>query len=314
MSLTRRTLLQSVGTAAAGPGGIAAATETATAGGTYRRIPVDTHTTLFDVVGTREGPFAVGLEGTLVRRGKDRYQLVSDGYPFEGHTHLYGLDVTGDGRRLWIVGDECTVAEYDVETGEIRRHDIGIDDRALVDIGVTGPAGEGTVYIIDGRGNVFYTFDYGGTWEQYDLGHGTPTVALDRFGERGGVVLDIDGCVFRTLDGTTWEQFETEGLDRYMFDIAGQREYGTIVGESGLLISGDETERHWHVLGDVDLLGVDYRTTDMFGVTTGFGGTVFEFHEDWRRVELPVEFPLFGVYVGEHTVIVGADGGIFERR
>ena len=313
MSLTRRTLLRGIGAATAGVGGLATTTDTAAAGETYHRIPVDTDTTLFDVVDTREGPFAVGLEGTLVRRGEDRYYTVTDGSPFGEHTHLYGLDVTGDGRRLWIVGGEGVVAEYDVLTDEIRRHDVGID-RTLVDVGVTGPTGEGTVYAIDGRGNVFYTFDYGDTWEQHEFGHGVPTVALERFGERGGVVLDLGGCVFRTLDGKTWDPVRVGGLDRYMFGITGTRDYGAIVGEDGLLIAGDEDERHRHILGDVDLLDIDYRPTDTFGVVTGFEGTVFEFHEEWRRVELPVEFPLFGVYVGERTIVVGDEGVVFERR
>ncbi|MFB6119160.1 hypothetical protein [Halosegnis sp.] len=315
MSLTRRALLSRVGTAAVGIGGLSATTDTVAAGHGhgYKHVPTDTGTTLFDVVGTREGPFAVGLEGTMLRRGYEQYHSVTDGFPFDGNTHLYGIDVTDDGRRVWVAGDDGTLAEYDVVTGEFFCHEIVDDDRAFVDVGATGTAGEGTVYVVDGRGHVFYTFDYGGSWKTTMLGHGVPPVALDRFGMRGGLVLDIDGCVYRTVDGKKWEQFTIEELDRYVFDIAGGRYRGGVVGEDGLVICRDREGIDWHVLGDTDLLGVDYRQTDWFGAVVGFEGTLFEFDEEWERFDLATDLPLFGIYVGEYLVAVGDDGTVFEK-
>ncbi|MFB6126735.1 MAG: WD40/YVTN/BNR-like repeat-containing protein [Halolamina sp.] len=306
---TRRGFLRSVGAGAAGLGVLNGATGTAAAEHEYHRVPTDTDQPLFDVTDTSEGPFAVGAEGTFIRRGKERYHTVGNEY----YDHFYAVDVTADGRYVWFVGEGGVVGEYDAVTAELTCHEVVDDDRPFVDVGVTGVPDDGTVYVLDAKGTLFYSFDYGGSWNREEFGHGAPTVALERFGERGGYVLDADGCLFRTVEGKTWKRYPVDDLEYYTFDLAGGPNHVGVVGENGLLYCREGEDVHYHKLSELDLFGVDYRTTDSFGVVVGFEGTLFEFDDGWRRVGTPLEVPLFDVFVGRHTVAVGEDGVVLER-
>ena len=70
---------------------------------------------LFGTVQTAEGPYAVGEGGVLVADRGDGWEIVLDDGPATRQNQLRAVDVTDDGRRVWMVGSSGAMACYDVD-------------------------------------------------------------------------------------------------------------------------------------------------------------------------------------------------------
>ncbi|MES3517399.1 MAG: hypothetical protein PPP58_07030 [Natronomonas sp.] len=312
---SRRTLLKTAGVS------LAAATVPATATAEeseseWQAVETPIDSTLHDIRDTATNPHAVAESGILIERTAAGWETVLRGGPTGSGNDLYGAAVTDDGERLWIVGDSGVVGEYDVTTGNLVDRSAPMDvTNQFNSVAVTGPAGDADVYVVDDSGLVYYSFENGeeGTWDDLTPGSGSGMPAVDFFGDRSGHIIDTNGTVFETDDGTTWEAIGVEDADTTFggLDSDGFEDV-TVVGDGGAVLSYDGVEWRSQRIGDTDLRDVE--TDSGTGYTVGSGGTVFELTDgEWRRMETPIGENLLSVATGDVDLVVGASGAVLER-
>ena len=315
---TRRSVVTLAGAsiAAAAVPAVASADETASPDWTAAETPVDG--TLHDVRYTATNPHAVGAGGVLIERTAAGWETVFRGGPTGNGNGLYGAAVTDDGERLWFVGNSGAVGEYDVTTGNLidRSKPTGASNQ-FNSVAVTGPAGDADVYVVDDSGLVYYSFENGeeGTWNYLTPGSGSGIPAVEFYGARAGTLIDTNGKVFGTDDGTTWETFGIEDADTTFAGLdADAPDDVTVVGGGGSLYAYDGVEWRPDRIAEAGLK--DVITSDAGGVAVGGSGTVVQ-REDgvWSVADTPSGQNLRAVaaFDGDRDYAVGASGTVLER-
>lgn len=315
---TRRSVVKFAGAsvaAAAVPGVVSAAEEPA-ADWTAAKTPIDG--TLHDVRYTATNPHAVGAGGVLIERTAGGWETVFRGGVSGNGNGLYGAAVTDDGKRLWMVGNSGAVGEYDVETGNLtdRSKPTGASNQ-FNSVAVTGPAGDADVYVVDDSGLVYYSFANGeeGTWNYLTPGSGSGIPAAEFYDARAGTLIDTNGKVFATDDGTTWNPFGIGDADTTFagLDADGPDDV-TVVGGNGSLYVYDGVEWRSARIAEAGLK--DVITGAAGGVAVGGSGTVVERADgEWCVVDTPSGQNLRAVaaFDGDRDYAVGASGTVLER-
>jgi len=312
---TRRSVLKLAGASAAAMAvpatGVAAASEDG-----WRTVETPVDSTLHGVSRTAANPYAVGDGGTLIERRAGGWTTVLQGGPTGNGNDLYGVDVTDDGKRLWLVGASGAIGEYDVTTGNLVDRSAPNDHTSnFNDVAVTGPAGDADVYVADDSGSVHYSFDNGetGTWEYEVPGSGSGLSAIDFYDDGSGHVIDTNGKVFATDDGVTYEAIGIEDADVtfYGLDSDGADDV-TVSGGNASVFTYDGSRWTPESLGDTDL--VDIETTAGDGYAVGGGGVIFQLvGGEWVENDTPTGENLNGVATGAVDLAVGAGGLVLER-
>jgi len=311
---TRRSVLKLAGASLAAATVPAATHASDTDDWTAVRVPVDT--TLHDVADTATVPHAVGGAGVLVERTAAGWELVFDGGPTGNGNDLFGVDVTDDGERLWLVGASGAIGEYDVETGNLVDRSAPNDHTGnFNDVAVTGPAGDAGVYVADDSGAIHYSFENGktGTWEYAVPGSGDSLNAIEFHGDRAGHVIAEGGNVFATDDGTTWNRIGIEDTNASFYGLDADTADDVVVsGGNATIQSYNGNQWRPESLGDADLKDVETDCDD--GYAVGSGGTIFE--QDggtWTQNTTPVGENLMAVSRESIDIAVGSGGTILER-
>ena len=315
---SRRTVLRGIGVAATTVGftGLGSASASATGNDEWRVAQTPTDSTLQDVEHTAGGIYAVGGGGVVVERSAERWTKTLDGGPTGNGNDLNGAAVTDDGTRLWFVGASGAIGEYDVETGNLNDHSGPMDvTNNFNDVAVTGTADDTNVYVAGDSGKIYYSFENGetGSWDYVTPGSGAALPAIDFHGPRSGHVVDTNGTVFATADGTTWEGIgiDDANVNFYGVDSVAADDV-TVVGGGGMVFRYDGAQWTPTDLGDKSLRDVTFDDGD--GYTVGGGGAVFDATDGrWRREQTPTGENLTGVSVGDQVVVVGAGGTVLER-
>jgi len=316
-AVSRRTVLRGIG-ATALAGGVAGR---AAAASEWTVAETETDNMLHDVRGTTTVPHAAGDGGVLVRRDADRWRLVFDGGPGGNGNDLYGLDVTDDGERLWLVGASGAIGEYDVSTGNLVDRSSPMDStNNYNDVAVTGPAGDADVYVAGDAGKIYYSFENGreGTWEDVTPGSGAALPAIDFHGTRSGHAIDENGRVYETDDGETWQPIGIEDADVtfYGLDSDGETDV-TVVGGNGTVYRYEGAGWRVDSVGDTDLQDVTYESGE--GITVGGGGDLYEASADaWTKRDTPTGENLNGTVASFDTFVLRdyavGDGGVVLER
>ncbi len=328
--LTRRSTLQFAGAS------LVAATVPATAsasedGWTAVETPIDS--TLHDVAYTATNAHAVAEGGTVLERTDAGWEVVLQGGPTGNGNDLYGVDVTDDGERLWIVGASGAIGEYDVTTGNLVDRSAPNDYTAnFNDIAVTGPAGDADVYVADDSGSIHYSFQNGeeGTWEYVVPGSGSGLKAIEFFGDRAGHAIDTNGRVYATDDtveetstssqpsstaddGVTWNPIGIEDADSTFYGLdSDAADDVTVSGGNASIFEYDGSQWVPESLGDADLFDVE--TGGDEGYTVGSGGVIFELDGgEWTLNQTPVGENLTALADGPTAIAVGSSGTVLER-
>nr|WP_241686232.1 hypothetical protein [Halorubrum amylolyticum] len=301
--------------AAAVPGVVSADAESAS-DWTAAKTPVDG--TLHDVRYTATNPHAVGAGGVLIERTAAGWEIVLRGGVSGNGNGLYGAAVTDDGKRLWMVGNSGAIGEYDVTTGNlVDRSQPDDTSNQFNSVAVTGPAGDADVYVVDDSGLVYYSFANGeeGTWNYLTPGSGAGIPAAEFYDARAGTLIDTNGKVFATDDGTTWNAFGIADADTTFAGLdADAPDDVTVVGGGGSLYVYDGVEWRSDRIAEAGLK--DVITGDAGGVAVGGSGTVVE-REDgvWSVADTPSGQNLCAVaaFDGDRDYVVGASGTALER-
>jgi hypothetical protein len=283
--------------------------------------PVDT--TLYSVQKTARNEFAVAGAGIVVERTDKGWKKVVDGGPSGNGNDLYGAGVTDDGKRLWFVGASGAIGEYDVETGNLVDHSAPNDyTNNFRDVAVTGEAGQANVYVGDGSGNVHYSFDNGatGTWNYSTPGQGAAIKALDFYGTKSGHLVNGNGNVFATDNGTGWTKIGPADADVSLYGLDSDASDDVwVVGGSGVVYHyrpDSEGTPKWfrEKIGQPGLRDVEIESGT--GYAAGNSGAVFDRESGtWSRDETPASQNLKSVVDGaDNDIAVGASGTIIETN
>jgi hypothetical protein len=323
---TRRRFLKLTGVGVAGPGLTGVPLPTAGERQTdWTTVESPTEKTLYDVVMSSEGPYAVGGGGDVLARRADGWERVLEKGPTTESNPLRGADVTDDGRNVWFAGGSGVVAHYDVVDEQLVDYSAPKGKTSSwLDVAVTGQAGAERVYLVNGSGEFLpgRKTDAGEmNWGDITKpGGGSSAPGVDFYTDTAGVVCDTNAKVYRTRDaGGSFSTIGIEGGSVNLYDVASLRESEVnVAGGSGWIFYSVEDEG----FSAVDVGSNAVRSIERDGATgwaAGASGLVYEREGvgEWTQVETPTSNTLHGVAIGasdsDRDVVVGSSGTILER-
>ncbi|MFC4553203.1 MULTISPECIES: hypothetical protein [Halorussus] len=277
-----------------------------------------TEKTLFGVVGTANGPYAVGTGGNVLARDGDGWHVaVADG-PATRNNALKDVAVTAGGKRIWFAGSSGALGAYDVDTGKKYDYSAPMEKTSTWEaIAVRGERDAETLRVANGSGEVLpVTTDENGCpqWgEVVKPGSGSTIPALTSGGD-AFYAVDTSGNAFvEREDG--WKDIGVKNAQVNFFDVYATEKTVRIAGGGGRVYRYDRVCGNWTpvIVGDVaihDLAAEDGRL-----VAAGADGRVYERlpKRGWTSVPTGTEETLWAVALGETDVAVGASGVIVER-
>lgn len=296
----------------------------------WRTAEPPTDKALYGVTATTAGPFAVGTDGLVLRRGRDGWQSVIESGPATRKNQLTAVDATDDGERIWFCGSSGALGAYDV--GPAMKYDYSAPNEKTSTweaIAVAGARNTERLRVANGSGEVLSVSigDQGcPTWGTVvKPGSGSTIAALDFDGERCYAV-DTSGNVFEQADETDddWNDIGIENAQVNFADVLVTENHVLVAGGGGRVYRYDRPCESWTPIdaGEGALYALDddgART-----VTVGAGGGVYERlpRAGWCASDSPVEEDLRSITLGATgstdrrtgvDVAVGENGTIVER-
>lgn len=323
---SRRDVLKVVGGTLAA-GGVTATAVTGAAGESSDSDWVEASTptgkSIFDVVQTVNGPYAVGSSGNILARSGGWWELVVDSGPSTKENSLYSVDVTDDGKYIWFAGGSGALGYFDVTTGRKYDHTAPMEKTSTWEgIGVAGVADEESIYVANGSGEVLDGHRDDDACMQWDEvvkpggGSTIPEVDFQAANTSRGYAVDTSQQVYRTTDGgDTWSTVGVEDAQVAFYDVLSYDDTVLVAGGSGRVYRRDCDCNLWTPV-DVGAKTVHALSRDGDTVLgAGGSGRVYERTADgWDVTDAPVGADLLGVAYGDDVdVAVGSSGTILER-
>ena len=282
---------------------------------------------LYAVVGTVEGPHAVGGRGVLAADRGEGWEVVFDDGPATRQNQIRSVDVTDDGKRLWLVGSGGSIGCYDV--AERRRYDYGYPEQLTSTwegIAVSGPRGAEKALAANGSGEVlpFAVEDADPDWGYLDP-VGDANAGIDAFGstpEGVGFVVDTTGSAYKTTPAEGWTDIGVLDTQASFTEVAaGPDEQVYVAADDGRLYRYGDTYHSWTPIEVGD--GVAVRTVDVYRGGNGRRqmavlseeGRLYErvASERWERRPVPTNDRLYDLSLGDPDLVVGRSGTVIER-
>jgi hypothetical protein len=278
--------------------------------------------TLFDVVESATGLYAVGGSGKVIGRDAGEWAVVTSNGPTGGGNNLYGAATTDGGATVWMAGGSGVLGRMDAETETIEDLTAPNDKTTgWTDIGVAGPAGSERVLLTNGAGEVLRGTNDDGTmtWEPaVKPGSGSTIRGVTSLSAEEWYLCDDNATVYRSTDGgATWSSIGIDGAGVTLYDIdAVTAEDITVVGGSG---------RTYRYNGEVwttrKLCGNSRysvaREQDR-GLLAGGSGQLFEKElQGWELANEETSVNLQGTLITDDPdvpkVVVGGNGVVIEQ-
>lgn len=327
MTRTRREFVKATGAAllgtAAASGVASGAAGEAEHGWTVVESP--TEKTLYGVVDTAAGPFAVGAGGDVLARRREGWERVVNYGPQARSRPLHGVDVTDDGTRIWFDGGSGVIGEYDVTTDTLTNYSAPMGKTSTwEDVAVAGIAGESErVYFVNGSGEELSgeRTDSGAiAYEPVTKPGGGSTIpGIDFRSRTAGHACDTSQGVYGTTGGESYDRVGIRNASVGFHDVASVADDDVnVAGGSGLIYRYDGVRWTPHVVSDDRLTVRALDRTGELGIAAGDGGYVYDRESAgrWTPVSTPTTAKLRGVSRGASglDVAVGGGGRILERR
>jgi photosystem II stability/assembly factor-like uncharacterized protein len=297
--------------------------------GTWTETDTPTDESLYDVAMSRDGPYAVGASGTVLARqaGSDTWNHVLEEGPTVQSNDLRGVDVSSDGRHVWFAGDSGVLARYAVDADRLTDYSSPNDiTSAWEDIAVTGTAGDESIYLVTGSGEVLRGASRGndirwGSTVKPGSGSSMASVEFTDENENRGYLCDTNQTVYETTDGG--ESYAIIGIDDAnctFTDIAAiSPEQIVVSGDNGTVSRYDANGENWTTLS-VDehaITAIDGQNGD--GLASSERGTIYEYTSDgWESVSdtTLMNATLHGIALGTDAsgVAVGDNGMIIYKQ
>lgn len=275
--------------------------------------------TLYDVVMSVDGPYAVGEDGRVIARRSDSWEIVVEDGPGGAANRLSTAAVTDDGRHVWFAGSSGAIGKRDVSGGEGTDHSAPKQKTSSwEDIAVVGASGRERIHLINGSGELLSGANRGGEIEWGNVvkpAGGVDPTAIG-FTNGAGFVSDTNGSVYRTTDEKEWERIGIPDEDGTINDVAplDSRTADVVTGTGTIFTYNGsnwiQLDASQHGLRTID------READR-GFAVGTSGTIYELDDaDWSEQSTSTSRTLYGTALGTTDyagVAVGANGTILER-
>jgi hypothetical protein len=278
--------------------------------------------TLFAVVSTAAGPFAIGDGGTMLADRGGGWEVIFDSGPHTRDNQLRALAVTDDGQRVWFSGSSGALGCYDVKSR--RKFDYSMPKEMTSTweaVTVAGPRGKEKALASNGSGEVLpFTLDgFDVDWgvASKPAGAGSTMAALGASPDGIGYAVDTSGNVFKTTADDGWERIGIRNAQVKFYDIyAGEKGRVYVAAGDGRIYRYDDSYKNWTPIGVTDTASLRaFSAYEDELVVLGNGGEIYERIEGdrWEAVHTPTQEDLFDVALGDPDVAVGADATVLER-
>ena len=282
----------------------------------WHAVDTPVEASLTDVSSAGERAFAVSEAGTLLVRTDEGWETVLEEGPTGRSTALTAVSASEDGGRIWMAGDGGVLAAYDPESGRVtdRSAPLGITG-SWTDCAAVGPAGEETITLLTGSGEVVRGVASRTEieWEEpVKPGSGSSATGV-AFAEGVGYVCDSNASVFE-MAGGSGERIGVEGGGSFT-DVA-----SVAPGEVSAVASDGSVHRYdgttWtrSAASDGALTGIDLEGDR--GLACSDAGELLDRDSPgWESVEVPTTVALNAVSLDPEgpDLAVGDDGTVLER-
>jgi hypothetical protein len=287
----------------------------------WRAVDAPFEMTLYGVVSTVEGPYAVGDGGTLVADRGDGWEVIFDDGPTTRDNQLRTLAVTNDGERLWFAGSSGAVGCYDVVTR--RKYDYSSPEgmtSTWEGVAVSGKTGSEKGLLANGSGELLpftidgFDVDWGEVAKPREKGSKISALAASPDGI--GYAVDTSGNAFKTTKDDGWEDIGIVNAQVKFYDIYADTDGRVYVAAGdGRIYRYDDSYRNWTPIGvgTNALRAFDMHQGEM--VVLGNGGVIYERDDEdrWEQVPTPSGTNLLDLALGSPDVAVGKGGTVIER-
>jgi hypothetical protein len=289
---------------------------------TWTAVETPTEGTLFDTTVAGDAAYAVGEDGILLRNEaeSDGWEVALEDGPDAGGADLRGVDVTADGRAVWVAGDGGALGRFDAAEN---RH---IDHSAPADItdnwtalAVAGSADDETVLLANGSGQVLRGRYRDGevAWETpFKPGSGSSISAVTMADASVGYLCDTNDGVFGTDDGG--ENFRRVGIDDVngtLTDVAATGDACYVTTDDGVCYRGGDDPWTPTRLDEEGTVIRAVSADEGSMAACGETGAVYErTGGEWDRTLTSASGALRGIAVGpSRSVAVGEEGIVVQR-
>lgn len=323
MSRTRRAYLAVAGSAfASGLAGCLGGSSDSTPNSAWSPVDSPVQGTLYEVVGTRGGPFAVGAGGVVLKRGDGNWSPVLEHGPQGQDTALVSAAVTDNGGALWLCGGGGVVARYDVHTDQFTDYSYPEGHTSSwAGVATVGLSGTEWVFLTNSSGELLYGRNDHGSMNWVDSfqkpGGGASSTGIE-FDTHGFLYLcNSNSEVLESVDGGhSWKQIGIAGSSVGLHDIAPfDATTIDVAGGDGHLYRFDGFE--WT---DLDLDAKTFNAIErsrQSGLLVGEDSHVYRFGANgWVADHPTTDVHLHGALLaspGNPAITVGTGGTILER-
>ncbi|MFC7165565.1 WD40/YVTN/BNR-like repeat-containing protein [Halospeciosus flavus] len=285
---------------------------------------VPTDKDLYGLVQTVAGPFAIGSGGTLIanRDPENDWMVVLDDGPATDDSRLTAVDVTDDGKRIWMAGSSGSLGCYDVE--DRRKYDYSYPKEMTSTwegIAITGEAGKERGLVANGSGEVlpFRIDGFDVDWETATkpVGGKAASIAALAAGPDGtGYAVDTSGNAFKTTP-EGWEDIGIVNAQVAFHDIyAGPQGRVYVAAGDGRIYRYDDSYHSWTPIGVANnpLYAIDIFQGHI--TVLGGGGIIYEREMNgkrWHKTHSPTTKDLNDLALGYPDAAVGSAGTIIQR-
>ncbi|WP_254528359.1 WD40/YVTN/BNR-like repeat-containing protein [Natrinema gelatinilyticum] len=316
---SRRRLLASVGTAVAS----LTLAGCGSADSEWVAADVPTDATLYDVVPTAEGAYAVGEDGIVLARDDGDWTVALENGLSDTGDGLRTAAVTSNGQGLWVAGDSGALGLYDVVADHVADFSAPLEKTtSWTAIAAAGLAGDERLTAINSSGELLRGRRQGATVKWGDVskpGSGSSVTDVDLTSLAYGYIVDTDGGVFESRDGgVTWTQIGIEGAGVDFAAVAAtDTGHVTVAGGNGAVYGYNGVNWSRATLSEQPIAALARNRDTALAVSSA--GTIYERSFDgWEPLDrLRPGNELHAVALGtarSPQLVVGESGTVLERR
>jgi hypothetical protein len=291
--------------------------------GEWHRAESPTQKTLYDVVVSRAGVFAVGEDGIIVGRCHGMWERIDDSNDLEvvGNT-LYDASTPADGSNVWFCGSSGSIGVYEPKEQQILDYSApGEKTSTWETIAVGGTRRNEQIFVGNGSGELLRGKRDGQNIDWQDVREpagGSSLVDMEFPTANVGFLADSSGGLYRTTNtGGGWNKVGVRGAEHALQSIGAADENTVYVSaDAGTVYRYNGTTWTETSAGSSGVHGIDIVDRKTGLACTAEGGVFDLKNGRWNRVGKFDGVTLHSIVYGNEAaphVAVGAGGAIVER-